>query len=197
MSSCGKEKLFHARLAYSFLGLALLLCNSTAKAQVTTADVLGTVIDPSGGALPGATVVLTNNGTQSARTQQSNASGEYTFTQLESGQYSISVSAVGFKTFVLKSFVLSAGDRHRQDISMSLGQTNQTVEVTTAPPSLDTDSSTLSSIVTNKQVEDLPLNGRNFVQLAQLSAGATTPNCGSIGQRSVRHFEQRISGWAG
>jgi Carboxypeptidase regulatory-like domain/TonB dependent receptor len=185
MSSCGKEKLLHARLAYSFLGLAFLLCNSAAKAQVTTADVLGTVTDPSGGTLPGATVVLTNNGTQSARTQQSNASGEYTFTQLESGQYSISVSAGGFKNFVLKSFVLSAGDRHRQDISMSLGQTNQTVEVTAAPPSLDTDSSTLSSIVTNKQVEDLPLNGRNFVQLAQLSAGATEgqPDAISNGNR--------------
>ncbi|HMF78024.1 MAG TPA: carboxypeptidase regulatory-like domain-containing protein [Bryobacteraceae bacterium] len=180
MSSRKQETTLRSRLAFAFLGLALLLCNSSAKAQVTTADVLGTVTDPSGGALPNATVVLTNTGTQSARTQQSNAGGEYTFTQLESGSYSISVSAAGFKTFVLRQFSLSAGDRHRQDISMSLGQNSQTVEVTATPPSLDTDSSALSSIVTNKQVEDLPLNGRNFVQLAQLAAGATEAQPGAI-----------------
>lgn len=152
--------------------LALLLLPSTGSAQLTTADVLGTVTDPSGAILSGARIVLTNKGTQETRTLTSDSAGEFIFTLLQSGHYTISAGASGFKNFVVNDFALNAGDRLREDIALSLGRNTETVEVTAAPPALDTDSASLSTVVTTKQLEDLPLNGRNFVQLAQLAAGA-------------------------
>jgi hypothetical protein len=155
------------------------------KAQVTTANVLGTVTDPSGAVLANARLVLTNEGTHDVRTVLSNASGEYTFTLLESGRYALTANATGFKNFALAPFTLNAGDRLREDVAMTLGKNTETVEVTAAPPSLDTDSSVLSTEVTTKQVQELPLNGRNFVQLAQLAAGANegAPTAISNGNR--------------
>ena len=168
-----------------FCSLALLLVPFSGWAQLTTADVLGTVTDPSGAALSGARIVLTNKGTQEHRTVTANSVGEYTFTLLQSGHYAITASAPGFKNFTIGDFSLNAGDRRREDITMSLGQNTETVEVQAAPPALDTDSSTLSTVVTTKQVQELPLNDRNFVQLAQLAAGANeaAPTAISNGNR--------------
>ena len=148
--------------------------------QVNTADVLGTVTDQSGGILSGAPVVLTNLGRGETRTALSSQAGEYVFTLLQSGRYSLAATVSGFKKFVVNEFNLAAGDRRRENVRMTLGQNTETVEVTAAPPALETDSSVLSTIVTEKQVQDLPLNGRNFVQLAQLAAGANEGTPGAI-----------------
>ncbi len=182
MESSGKMRRL---LACGFVTAVLLFVTTAARAQVTTADVLGTVTDPSGAVLPKIQIVLTNNATHETRTVTSNASGEYTFTLLESGHYTLTAAAPGFKKFVVQDFALNAGDRLRENILMSLGQNTETVEVTAAPPSLDTDSSALSTEVTTKQVQELPLNGRNFVQLAQLAAGANeaAPTAISNGNR--------------
>ena len=163
----------------------LLLASRPGGAQVSTADVLGTVTDPSGAPISNAKVVLTSKDTHAVRTILSNASGEYTFTLLASGSYTITATAPGFKSFVIPNFTLAAGDRLRENIPMSVGENTETVEVTAAPPSLDTDSSALSTEVTTKQVQELPLNGRNFVQLAQLAAGANeaAPTAISNGNR--------------
>ena len=163
----------------------ILLMSLPIAAQVSTADVLGTVTDPSGAALTKAQVVLTSKDTQQARTVLSNSSGEYTFTLLPSGHYTITANASGFKSFVISDFTLTAGDRLRENIPMSVGENTETVEVTATPPSLDTDSSALSTEITTKQVQELPLNGRNFVQLAQLAAGANegAPTAISNGNR--------------
>ena len=180
MSAYRKELNFHRRSASLLLGFALLFCNLKGIAQITTANILGTIMDSSGGVLPNATVVLTNKGTQSVRSEVSNSAGEYTFVQIQSGHYSITVTAPGFQKIVVDDISLIAGDRLRKDVTLGIGGTTQTVEVSSAPPSLDTDSSALSTVVTTKQVEDLPLNGRNFVQLAQLAAGATEAQPGAI-----------------
>ena len=149
-----------------FAGLA------TAFGQLTTADILGTVTDASGAVIPNATVVLTNTGTNEKRTATSNNSGDYTFTLLPVGHYSISIKATGFQASITKDLAVEAGDRARNDVHLQAGSTDTVVEVTASTPLLQADSSTVSSTVTAQAVQDLPLNGRNFVQLVSLVPGA-------------------------
>jgi hypothetical protein len=164
---------------------ALLLITSLALAQVVTGDILGTITDPSGAVVPNAKIVITNIGTRAKHELTSGAAGEYILTSLPSGHYSISITAEGFRGAVINDVTLEAGGRLRQNVTLSLGENVQTVEVSGQTPALQTDTSTLSSVVTEQQVIDLPLNGRNFVQLTQLAAGANeaVPNALASGGR--------------
>src|SRR3984893_8231281 len=150
----------------------LLLLTSAALAQLTTADILGTVTDQTGASVPNANVTLTNLGTNDQRTVQSNGSGDYTFTLLPVGHYSLSVKAGGFQESITKDLAVEAGDRARADVHLQVGSQTAVVEVTATTPLLQADSPTVSSPVTAKAVQALPLNGRNFVQLVQIVPGA-------------------------
>src|ERR1700721_486909 len=150
----------------------LLLFTSAALAQLTTADILGTVTDQTGASVPNARVTLTNLGTNDQRTVQSNGSGDYTFTLLAVGHYSVPIIAGGFQKSVTKDLAVEAGDRARNEVHLGPGSESTVIEVTASPPLLQADSATVSSTVTAKAVQDLPLNGRNFVQLVQLVPGA-------------------------
>jgi Carboxypeptidase regulatory-like domain len=150
----------------------LLVASLTAFGQLTTADILGTITDASGAVIPNAQVTLTNLGTQEKRTITSNSSGDYTFTLLPVGHYSVAVKAKGFKSFSTNDLAVEAGDRARADAHMDLGAEDQTVTVEASTPLLQADNATVSSTVTAKAVQDLPLNGRNFVQLVDLVPGA-------------------------
>ena len=164
---------FTRRLQRSILLFTLLFAGlATAFGQLTTADILGTVTDASGAVIPNATVVLTNTGTNEKRTATSNNSGDYTFTFLAVGHYSISVKAPGFQASITKDLAVEAGDRARNDVHLAPGSTDTVVEVTASTPLLQADSATVSSTVTAQAVQDLPLNGRNFVQLVSLVPGA-------------------------
>jgi Carboxypeptidase regulatory-like domain len=143
-----------------------------AMAQLTTSDILGTVTDSSGAVVPNATVVLTNLGTNEKRTVTTSGSGDYTFTLLPVGHYSVSVKAPGFQATITKDLSVEAGDRARNDVSLKTGSESTTVEVTATTPLLQAESATVSSTVTPQQVQDLPLDGRNFVQLVQGVPGA-------------------------
>jgi hypothetical protein len=154
-----------------FLAL-LLLVTSAAFAQLTTADILGTVTDATGAVVPSANITLTNLGTNEKRTGQSNGSGDYSFTLLPVGHYSITVKAGGFQASITKDLAVEAGDRARADVHLQLGSESTVIEVTASTPLLQADSATVSSTVTAQAVQDLPLNGRNFVQLVQLVPGA-------------------------
>jgi len=157
----------------SVVFLAILMFYSwAALAQLTTADILGTVTDSTGAVVPNANVTLVNLGTNEARTAQSNGSGDYIFTLLPVGHYSITVKAPGFHTWVTKDLAVEAGDRARSDVHLQIGSESAVVEVTASTPLLQADSATVSSNVTAMAVQDLPLNGRNFVQLVQLVPGA-------------------------
>jgi hypothetical protein len=151
---------------------ALLFLGCLGQAQVVTGDILGTITDPTGAVVPQAKIVITNTGTHETHQVTSGTSGEYVLTSLPSGYYSITVTAGGFKTSVVNGLKLDAGSRLRQDVNMALGETSQTVEVVGETPALATDTATLSDVITEQRVEDLPLNGRNFFQLADLTAGA-------------------------
>jgi hypothetical protein len=167
------------------VGSLLLPIAHSASAQSTTADITGTVTDASGASLPNAKVTLTNLGTKEVRTAQTTDAGDYTFTQLGPGTYSIQISQQGFKSFTIPSIALSASDRARENAKLQVGSEGQTVEVTGQAPALQTDSSVLTSTVTQKATQDLPLNGRNYVNLAQLAPGANPgpPNGLSSGGR--------------
>jgi Carboxypeptidase regulatory-like domain/TonB dependent receptor len=150
----------------------LFLMSSAAFCQLTTADILGTVTDSTGAVVPNAAVVLTNIGTNEKRTATTNSSGEYSFNLLPVGHYSIEVKAGGFQAAITKDLAVEAGDRARNDVHLTLGSESTIVEVTASTPLLQADSATISSTVTAKAVQDLPLNGRNFVQLVALVPGA-------------------------
>jgi hypothetical protein len=154
-----------------FLAL-LFLFTSAAFAQLTTADILGTVTDATGAVVPSANITLTNLGTNDKRTGQSNSSGDYSFTLLPVGHYSITVKAGGFQASITKDLAVEAGDRARADVHLQIGSESTVIEVTASTPLLQADSATVSFTVTAKAVQDLPLNGRNFVQLVQLVPGA-------------------------
>jgi hypothetical protein len=151
---------------------ALLLFGCIAQAQVVTGDILGTVTDASGAVVPQAKIVITNTGTHETHELTSGTSGEYILTSLPSGRYSISITADGFRSAIINDVQLEAGGRLRQNVTLAVGENTQTVEVSGQTAALQTDTSTLSSVVTEQQVMDLPLNGRNFMQLTQLAAGA-------------------------
>ena len=145
---------------------------SLAHAQLTTADILGTVFDATGATVPNAQVILKNLATGETRTATTSSAGEYIFSVLPSGRYSITVTATGFKASNTPSLAVEAGDRARNDTHLQLGDTSETVSVEAQTPLLQSESATVSSTVTAQAVQDLPLNGRNYVQLVQLVPGA-------------------------
>lgn len=144
---------------------------TTARAQNTTGDILGTVTDPSGNVLAGATVTVTNTGTNVARTAAATTNGDFVFNLLQPGTYQVSVSSQGFQTFTLSGIALSAGDRRRVDARLVLGEATQTITVQAEASALQTDSSVVSTTITQNAVQNLPLNGRNFVNLIQVQPG--------------------------
>jgi hypothetical protein len=152
-----------------------------ARAQVATADILGTVTDATGAIIPRAKVILTNTATGVASSGESNEAGDFVFNLLNPGEYSLSVEAKGFKRAVFSSIVVAAGDRARENAVMQTGAVEETVQVSSAPPLLQTDSSSLGSVVTEQAVQDLPLNGRNFINLVQLQPGMTAVPPTAIG----------------
>jgi len=142
------------------------------SAQSTTGDITGTVTDTTGASVPSATVTLTNLGTKEVRTIQSGGSGDYTFTQLGPGNYSVQIKEAGFQSFTIPSIALNAGDRAREDAKLVIGSESETITVTGQTPALQTDTSSISHTVTDQSVQDLPLSGRNYINLVQITPGA-------------------------
>lgn len=165
--------------------ICLVLGTVAAYGQVATGDILGTVTDSTGAVVPGATIRAENTGTHIAAETKSDANGSYVFTHLQPGTYSLTVTQAGFKTFSNPSLTLVAGDRARVDASLIIGATNETVEVTTQPSALQTDSTNVGSDIDSKAVADLPLNGRNVYGLVQVAPGvnAGAPNSLTSGTR--------------
>ena len=170
-SSSGK-RLANLLRGSAFVCASLLAGSFQSSAQLTTADILGTVTDASGAVIPNATVVIKNLGTNEERTVKTTSTGDYTINLLPVGHYSVSVKATGFEASITKDLAVEAGDRARNDVHLVTGADTTTVEVQASSPLLQADNATVSSTVTAKAVQDLPLNGRNFVQLVALVPGA-------------------------
>ena len=156
--------------ALSLIG-ACLLTGAAAFAQLQAGRIVGQVFDPQHAAVAGATVTVTNSATNLSLVVKTDASGNYVVTPLNPGTYSVSVSAQGFATIVHDGIDLSVGQAAEVDMDLRVGVATAKVEVTTEGPILETQSGSLNMTVTNTEVQSLPLNGRQFTQLAELSPG--------------------------
>ncbi|PWU05945.1 MAG: hypothetical protein C5B51_13370 [Terriglobia bacterium] len=150
------------------------LCFSAALFGQTLGEITGDVRDASGGVIVGAAIQVTNTGTGAQRTTTSNASGVYTFPSLQPGTYNIGVSLAGFQSITRNGLELQVQQTARVDFALELGQTSQTVNVSAGAPLLTTENATVGSVIENKRIVDLPLNGRNFLQLVSLSPNVTS-----------------------
>jgi hypothetical protein len=164
----------HAHWAGYVLFAAILLCTfaaSFAAAQSTGGRIRGTVTDSSGSAIAGAKVTLVNIDTNVPRESTTSASGEYTFLEVPVGNYEIDVNQTGFKKFVRKDVQVNLNEVLGVDIVLQVGGATETVEVTGAPPIIDTSSTQLGAVVDERSVTQLPLNARDTYQLLQLQPG--------------------------
>ncbi len=169
----------------AFLALALIPIENL-TAQVITGDLVGTVTDSQSAIVPNANVTIVNLETQLKRSMQSTSTGDYVFTLLPPGTYTIRVEEKGFQAFQANGVTLAAGDRKRVDAKLNPGSASETVTVSADTlPMLQTDSSTVQDSVGEKTVQDLPLNGRNLESAVQDAAGvnAGSPSAISGGAR--------------
>ncbi|MGH9734196.1 MAG: carboxypeptidase regulatory-like domain-containing protein [Candidatus Acidiferrales bacterium] len=141
--------------------------------QVVGATLSGTVADSSGAVIPGAQITIKNNATNVTRVVVSDKSGFYTAPNLAAGSYDVSSSAAGFPTLVRKDITLTVGGAQVLDITLQVGQVTQTVQVTGGAPTVQLASSTISAEVNSTTMRQLPLNGRDWTQLATLQPGVT------------------------
>ncbi len=139
-----------------------------------TGTILGTVTDSSGAIIPGVKVTVTNTQTNVAFKTVTSSAGDFYAPSLNPGTYSVSAEAKGFQKSVTNNFVLAVDQKVRIDLALKPGAVTETMEVTAQAIELDTDTAALSQLVSQQQVEELPLDGRNFVQLLFLGAGAVT-----------------------
>src|SRR5882724_2974256 len=140
-------------------------------AQTTTAELSGTVTDPSGAAIGKVKVTVVNAGTGLSHEVLTDDSGAYLITQLPPGAYNLSAEASGFRKTVQSNLTLEVSQRAKVDFTLQLGQVSETVEVAATAPLLESQSSALGNVVTERLIADLPLNGRNFVSLAIMTPG--------------------------
>jgi hypothetical protein len=139
--------------------------------QTTTGRILGTVSDQSGATVAGAAVVVTDVQRGTTRAVATDASGDYVVTELQPGVYKVRAEAKGFKTVERVNIVVEVAQDLRVDISLPTGQVSETVIVTDEVPLVNTTSSTLGGTLSNAEINDLPLNGRNYENLLQLRPG--------------------------
>jgi Carboxypeptidase regulatory-like domain/TonB-dependent Receptor Plug Domain len=151
---------------------------AAAIAQVTTGSILGTVRDASGAVVPGATVTVTDTGKGTIIAKQTDTEGNYSVPYLLPGTYNISVELKGFKRSVANNVVVDIDQKANLDFTLETGGASETVEVTSAPPLIRLDSSELGEVVGKREVQNLPLNGRNFAQLVYLVPGVTSGQAG-------------------
>jgi hypothetical protein len=179
--------------------LATACLGNFAKAQGTTAQIVGKVADQTGAVVTNATIDVQNTGTGLGRTVTSSASGEYVIPSLPVGKYRLKAVAAGFKTYSQSGIDLEGGQQARLDVTLEIGSTSETVQVSAQAVQVDTSSGTLRTEVDSTQIQELPLNTRNTLQLITLvpGVGAATLPVAVVNQRSGPTFSvngSRING---
>ncbi len=167
--------------AGQIVALAILAALPVSFAQVQAGRIVGTVTDPNKAVVPNAKVVITNTATNQAQVLATNGAGDFVLTPVNPGVYRIEVTASGFGTAEINNVEVVVGQSTRADIALRLGETSTKIEVTATTTLINTESGTLGQEITNKQITDLPLNGRSFYELARLTPGATLlPGTGNL-----------------
>jgi hypothetical protein len=154
-------------LVPALLGFAL-----SAYGQVESGRFVGHITDIQGAGVPHAIVKATNTGTNIVQSAITDSTGDFVITPVSAGVYSLSIAATGFQTINASNIEVQVGQIVREDLEMKVGEATTTIEVYTDVPLLSTDSATLGTVMTNQQVTSLPLNGRGFYKLAELTPGA-------------------------
>jgi outer membrane receptor protein involved in Fe transport len=167
----------HLWLVFAFLFMA-----SAANAQFSS-SIEGTVTDTSGAIIPSAKVVLTNTDTGVTQTTESNSAGVYHFPALGPGHYKVTASAQGFATFTQENISLTAMRVQEVDAKLPIQSAESTVTVTAAPSAVETDEATIQSVTSEKQVEELPIQGRNIYAVTNQTPGVT--GAGMMGQTAA------------
>ncbi len=168
----------------SIVSAALLGLAGTAEAQTATGQITGVMRDATGAVIPDVKITVTNQNTGLTRETTTGATGSYTIPYLPVGMYSVAAEKPGFNLARRSDIRLNVDQVIRVDLELAIGEVTQTIEVQAAAAAIDTDTSTVGHVVTQRQVTELPLNGRNFLQLLFLGAGAveTTGEQGSMRQ---------------
>jgi outer membrane receptor for ferrienterochelin and colicin len=162
-----------------------------AVAQAPTGQVDGRVFDETGAVVPGATVTLTNTDTGASRRAMSGGDGSLSFPSLQAGKYEIRCEAKGFRTQI-QVITVETGSIATAEMHLQLGQAHEVVTVEALAAQLSYDRHTIDGVVTKQQIDSLPLNGRSFLQLAQLQPGVSVSPA-SIGEYN-RQFDVNILG---
>src|SRR5438552_3974905 len=163
---------FFALFGLSFVGLL------SANGQVTTGTIVGTVSDSSGAPLPGVKVTITDVQKNESKEYTTDETGSYNAPFLIPGTYRVSAEKSGFKRAASADIILNVDDKARVDLTLSVGDVNEVVEVAAASPLVRVESSELGEVITERAVRELPLNGRNFAQLVYLVPGVTAGQAG-------------------
>lgn len=159
-------------------------------AQVELGRVVGDVLDPTGAVIPGAAITVKNTATNIERNTATNSSGEFVVTQLQPGSYTISVEHAGYKKAEQAPFQLNINQVVSVKITLELGAVSQVVRVTGAQPLLESQTSSLGQVVGGQTIRDLPLNGRDFIQLTYLTAGVNAGPQGTVQQGNIPENER-------
>jgi hypothetical protein len=172
------------------LSLVLLLGAAIAQAQTFRGGINGTVTDSTGAVAPGAKVVATDDETGIVHTTVSSSAGDFTFSDLPLGHYTIVVTAPGFATETVKAIPVSAGSIYTAPVRLSVAGSTAVVSVSASALALDTTTVTQTTVVESKSVEAMPLNGRDFTQLVALTPGYAGYSAGGDGSLNGTRFDQ-------
>jgi hypothetical protein len=169
------------RTHISLVALLLLLSPVVAAAQTSTSRITGTVFDATGAVVPGATVTALNEATGIAQTQTTTEAGLYSFASLPVGAYTITVEKSGFKTSKQTGNVLVINTPLNVDVALSTGEITEVVTVQAGEEQLQTANATIGNVVEHKAIEQLPLNGRNPLNLIAYEPGVVQRSQGGVG----------------
>jgi hypothetical protein len=163
---------------WASLILAIAITADPAAAQTTFAGIVGTVRDVSGAVVPGLNVTAINKATGEQSSQPTNELGIYQFTTLKPGNYTVHAEHGGFRPMDVQGISLEINQTARVDITMEVGQTTEAIEVQSSAPVLATSTTDIGQVISNQKISVLPLNGRNFLQLATLANGVVLTGSG-------------------
>jgi len=169
------NRLFHPKTIAFVLGVFLTLGASGTALGQSTASLQGTVLDPHGGAVPNAQVTVRNLATGAQRTTKTDDAGLFQVAALPVGTYRVEVRHEGFQTLVVPEIRLEVSTTVSQNFELKLGDLSQTMEVTSAAPVVEASTMTVGQVINSKTVQEIPLNGRHFVDLALLAPGSMVP----------------------